>query len=140
MHLFLSKRKKISKKGQEYRKKGCNLAFVVIYYLSTKQWPIGQAVKTLASHAGNSGSIPGWVTRERSTSNEVLFSFSGDPSAHLPAQNASRFGFGFAYPTRRSTSSLVRRRVWVYSPQAKFPNPFKLQLSWHIARCAFLSP
>ena len=24
--------------------------------------PIGQAVKTLASHAGNSGSIPGWVT------------------------------------------------------------------------------
>ena len=25
--------------------------------------PIGQAVKTLASHAGNSGSIPGWVTK-----------------------------------------------------------------------------
>ncbi len=27
-----------------------------------KARPIGQAVKTLASHAGNSGSIPGWVT------------------------------------------------------------------------------
>ncbi|MBE6584440.1 MAG: hypothetical protein E7649_05630 [Ruminococcaceae bacterium] len=25
-----------------------------------------------------------------------------------------------AYPTRRSTSLLVRRRVWVYSPQAKY--------------------
>ena len=30
-----------------------------------KRWPIGQAVKTLASHAGNSGSIPGWVTKKR---------------------------------------------------------------------------
>ena len=28
---------------------------------------------------------------------------------------------GFAYPVRRSTSSLVRRRTWVYSPKAKFP-------------------
>ena len=37
----------------------------MIYYLSAKQWPIGQAVKTLASHAGNSGSIPGWVTKKR---------------------------------------------------------------------------
>ena len=26
----------------------------------------------------------------------------------------------FAYPTRRSETSLSRRRVWVYSPQAKF--------------------
>ena len=25
----------------------------------------------------------------------------------------------FAYPTRRSTSSLVRRRVWVFSPRAR---------------------
>ena len=30
-----------------------------------KIWPIGQAVKTLASHAGNSGSIPGWVTKQK---------------------------------------------------------------------------
>ena len=28
---------------------------------------------------------------------------------------------GFAYPVRRSTSSLVRRRTRVYSPTAKFP-------------------
>ena len=27
----------------------------------------------------------------------------------------------FAYPARRSTSSLVRRRVWVSSPQANYP-------------------
>ena len=30
-------------------------------------------------------------------------------------------GYGFAYPARRSTSSLVRRRARVYSPTAKFP-------------------
>ena len=29
---------------------------------------------------------------------------------------------GFAYSARRSTSSLVRRRAWVYSPKAKFPS------------------
>ena len=33
------------------------------------------------------------------------------------------FDTGFAYPTRRSTSSLVRRRVWVYSPAAKYLFP-----------------
>jgi hypothetical protein len=35
----------------------------------------------------------------------------------------------FAYPTRRSTSLLVRRRVWVSSPQANYPVD---------AYCAFL--
>ncbi len=32
---------------------------------------------------------------------------------------------GDAYPTRRSASSLARRRVWVYSPKAKYPLPVK---------------
>ena len=48
----------------------------MIYYLSEKQWPIGQAVKTLASHAGNSGSIPGWVTKKdnvRTFGSDVIF-------------------------------------------------------------------
>ena len=40
--------------------------------------PIGQAVKTLASHAGNSGSIPGWVTK-KSRKHNVLPAFFGDP-------------------------------------------------------------
>ena len=39
------------------------------------------------------GEIPGFTY----TSYEVLFSFFGDPSAHLPAQNAARFEFGFAF-------------------------------------------
>ncbi|MBR5119627.1 MAG: hypothetical protein IKV02_01395, partial [Clostridia bacterium] len=34
------------------------------------------------------GEIPGFIR----TSNEVLFSFSGDPSVIDPAQNAERFG------------------------------------------------
>ena len=41
-----------------------------------KKRPIGQAVKTLASHAGNSGSIPGWVTKNRKgTASQCLFCF-----------------------------------------------------------------
>ena len=37
--------------------------------------PIGQAVKTLASHAGNSGSIPGWVTNKQKTCHTAGFLF-----------------------------------------------------------------
>ena len=32
---------------------------------AVKQWPVGQAAKTLASHAGNMGSIPVRVTSKR---------------------------------------------------------------------------
>ena len=38
--------------------------------------PVGQAVKTLASHAGNSGSIPGWVTKKEATPKGVVFFFA----------------------------------------------------------------
>ena len=41
-----------------------------------RTWPIGQAVKTLASHAGNSGSIPGWVTKIKKDASCVLFCFA----------------------------------------------------------------
>ncbi len=40
-----------------------------------KQWLVGQAVKTLASHAENMGSIPVRVTKENRTPIGVLFSF-----------------------------------------------------------------
>ena len=33
---------------------------------------------------------------------------------------ARRSRIRFAYPTRRSTSSLVRRKVWISSPKAKY--------------------
>ena len=42
---------------------------------SQGQWPIGQAVKTLASHAGNSGSIPGWVTKNKKEQQSCSFLF-----------------------------------------------------------------
>ena len=45
-------------------KKGIDNKSSVWYNIKVvRTWPIGQAVKTLASHAGNSGSIPGWVTK-----------------------------------------------------------------------------
>ena len=41
----------------------------------TEKWLRGQAVKTLASHAGIRGSIPLGVTEQRSIAEAVLFSF-----------------------------------------------------------------
>ena len=56
----------ISKKSQKNQKtfqKPIDKSDEMCYNMQVvKTWPIGQAVKTLASHAGNSGSIPGWVT------------------------------------------------------------------------------
>ena len=42
---------------------------------AVKLRPVGQAVKTLASHAGNMGSIPVRVTKKKSTAIAVLFLF-----------------------------------------------------------------
>ena len=47
--------------------------------------PIGQAVKTLASHAGNSGSIPGWVTKKEATPKGVVFFFAHHGIEHAHA-------------------------------------------------------
>ena len=38
-----------------------------IMHLENSIWPVGQAVKTAASHAANMGSIPVRVTREKQT-------------------------------------------------------------------------
>ena len=53
--------------------------------------PIGQAVKTLASHAGNSGSIPGWVTKKR-RKHIVLPSFFADSPPNLNPATAPPCG------------------------------------------------
>ena len=55
--------------------------------------PIGQAVKTLASHAGNSGSIPGWVTKNRKgTASQCLFVFDDSHDESEPRHGAPRRG------------------------------------------------
>ena len=63
------------------------------------------------------GSIPVAGAKKTSATGGGLF---GIRTAN-PSVQAKRSGIGFAYPARRSTSSLVRRRVRVYSPKAKFP-------------------
>ena len=60
----------------------------VIYFSSCAKWPVGQAVKTLASHAGNMGSIP-----VRVTTNE-----KNEPVLHEPV----RF-FRLRWPVPQST-------------------------------------
>ena len=67
MHFF-QKNKKSLKKILTNSKKGC------IIDRLTQQWPVGQAVKTSASHAENMGSIPVRVTKTKRTLLEgVLF-------------------------------------------------------------------
>ena len=42
----------------------------------SKIWPVGQAAKTLASHAGNMGSIPVRVTKKKNHTIGVVFLFA----------------------------------------------------------------
>ena len=54
---------------------------------AVQQWPVGQAVKTLASHAENMGSIPVRVTRTTPPKLGGVFSFwwlvrSSNPKRH----------------------------------------------------------
>ena len=68
--------------------------------------PVGQAVKTLASHAGNMGSIPVRVTRTKHTERCAFFR-SGDPyEESRPAAQAA----------------------WVRAPQERNSSNFVLQV------------
>ena len=103
----------------------------MIYYLSTKQWPIGQAVKTLASHAGNSGSIPGWVTKKaNSTSQDVLFAF-----LVIFLRNCTAFALAQYARVRIPHPKIDKlacqtQGVGIFAHRAKFP------IFSNIARCA----
>ena len=87
-----------------------------------KARPVGQAVKTLASHAENMGSIPVRVTNEKRTLFVgVLFFVDVIPSGSTHPENLRFSGYGFAFAARRSASLFARRRASKYSPLAKFP-------------------
>ena len=62
-----------------------------------------------------------WLTKTKGRSLWVSFFVLLRSRRDRPIQNAKRFEYGFAYPTRRSKSLLFRRRVWVYSSVMKFP-------------------
>ena len=51
----------------------------------------------------------------------VCFSFLWLWNSRFEPQCRALRGAGFAYPTRRSASSLARRRAWVFSPRANIP-------------------
>ena len=72
--------------------------------LVTLIWPVGQAVKTLASHAENMGSIPVRVTKKRKQDKCPAFSFF----VPRPSSNTAR--------TR--TACVV---LWVRTPASPFP-------------------
>ena len=69
-----------SKKIQKIFEKAIDKSVGMCYNMQVvKTRPVGQAVKTLASHAGNMGSIPVRVTKTKGHSNECPFCF-GDLS------------------------------------------------------------
>ena len=75
------------------------------------------AQQTLTLYVGVRIPIP---LPERSTAKAVLFFRSG---RGIEDSHHSAEGAGFAYPDRRSKSSLFRRREWVSSPKANTPIP-----------------
>ncbi len=81
-----------------------------------KRRPVGQAAKTLASHAGNMGSIPVRVTKKR-TEHIVLCSFFGDSVSLSDTEFAKQtHGFAFceqgdgSWLTRAASKNIRRRR------------------------------
>ena len=89
---------------------------IVAYY---KIWPVGQAVKTRPFHGCNMGSIPVRVTKNHLIQTRIgWFFFWWLVRGISPGDVVA----GFAYPNRRSASSLARRRARVYSASLKFPN------------------
>ena len=77
-------------------------------------WPIGQAVKTLASHAGNSGSIPGWVTKKIKEMHLHLLYFFARPSGREKADNSNllaNLSWGFRFPALGFRLLLFSRRI-----------------------------
>ena len=73
-----------------------------------ERWPVGQAVKTLASHAGNSGSIPGWVTIKKDTRLSVFFcAHSRDQTRRLGGRQC----FASLLSIRRITKQTDAQRV-----------------------------
>ena len=88
-----------------------------------KQWLVGQAVKTLASHAENMGSIPVRVTNDRKHHESGAFLFFCRWLTRTliePTQNALRFEYGFETLLRRfRVGSLVGRSKFPYGCSAQ---------------------
>ena len=70
-----------------------------------RTWPVGQAVKTLASHAGNMGSIPVRVTKNKKDTRRV--SFFAFVAVSLTDTAFAKQMHGFASPPKPSGSLLT---------------------------------
>ena len=78
-------------------------------------WPVGQAVKTPASHAGNGGSIPPRVTII-ATRKRAKKWFDEQSSSVLLAQNTPFFAAGASEGDQRPflTSWVQRELIFIY--------------------------
>ena len=53
----------------------CAFCIIIKLTFGTVLWPVGQAAKTPASHAGNAGSIPARVTKRMDLGREAGFRY-----------------------------------------------------------------
>ena len=101
-------------------------------------WYSSQVVRPRSATPLSAGSNPACTSKtKRTPARSVLFVLVAQVAlcADLPPREAQ--GIRFTYPTRRSGSSLTRRRVWVSSPQAN-TRPYLL---WHpVWECRFFFP
>ena len=82
-------------------------------------WYSSQVVRPRSATPLSAGSNPACTSKtKRTPARSVLFVLVAQVAlcADLPPREAQ--GIRFTYPTRRSGSSLTRRRVWVSSPKA----------------------
>ena len=86
--------------------------------------PVGQAAKTLASHAGNMGSIPVRVTKKENTGQKSCVLFFDAVSLIEHSVCLQTHGFAFCELARRELAH--GRREQKYSPSAKFPHSLVL--------------
>ena len=97
-----------------------------------KRWPVGQAVKTLASHAGNMGSIPVRVTKKRAHTRRCVLFFCDPYHKQSPAVGGGcefccaklaieRSEIGFPYGSHQKVCALflVTRTLKRPSPKAE---------------------
>ena len=128
----------------------CNVcrAFSIILYRVVYKHGIEPRKIALASNAlvvvrnlikeGQKYLFRSLYTKERRPSSDGRFFFPLSAEPRLRAQLlAHQARIGFAYPTQRSTSSLVRRRVRVSSPQANTLVPTTIKVVFFLSHRGF---
>ena len=102
-------------------------------------WPVGQAVKTLASHAENMGSIPVRVTKKSRTPKRCSAFLLSVYEKSRPSPQRLRCGIGFANSTM-GHSVLARELLGEFSAESECSQaPSRIFNAYLSVFCFFVS-